>query len=110
MPASPEREYPIVEHIDNPTVSGADARETGMEVNQGASAQLPAQVTHNGQVIAQSTAPASVSITVPADNPGALGTASSGSHRLSLTWWAVWWVRMVKKAVRAGVGVVYKRS
>lgn len=62
------------------------------------------------QPTAQSKAGTSAkTIMVPTDDPIALTTQSKGDTSNSLTWWAAYWLRMLKKALINGWNVVYAK-
>ena len=70
----------------------------------------PQQVKSNGQVIAQPVpVPASnkPTVSVPAVSQQQLDDYSKGSIVDSKTWFGVYWMRVVKKALQSGFSVIF---
>jgi len=71
--------------------------------------QVTAQVTDDkGQPLIQTPATKTVSITIPADKTTLSGWAK-GEPTSSLTWFANFWLRMIKKALHFG-WKIFKRG
>lgn len=107
MPLFPEREKPTIQErpeefpeipveVENKSVVGS------------VPTQFRAQVkSDTGQPLIQSPQTQVVAIQIPADQ-AQLMTTSKGSVANSLTWLAVFWLRMIKKALHFGWKVVKK--
>ena len=65
-------------------------------------------VTDGGQQLTQTQANQAVSITIPSDQP-TLTTQAKGNVVDALTWLAVFWLRMIKKAMHFGWRIVKKQ-
>lgn len=75
---------------------------------------VPAQFTKqvksdDGQVLTQSQPSKTVTITLPADQTK-LAELSKGSVGDSITWFAAFWLRMVKKAIHFGWRILGKKQ
>ena len=79
----------------------------GVQVRQ---SEFTAQVVddHN-KPLTSSPATSHITIEIPADS-GVLETLSKGPDENSVTWYASYWLRMVKKAAAKGWGVVTRKS
>ena len=104
MPASPEREYPITEFPENPTVPADVGEQTGMSVSV---PQPPAKVMQGGQVVVQSVDSQGVSVQIPAEGQAQLAMQAKGDAKRSATWWAVELLRRIKMAIFNGISVVF---
>lgn len=71
--------------------------------------QFKAKVTDDkGQPLVQPTGSQPISVQIPADQ-AQLATAVKGSVNDSLTWFAAFWVRIIKKAIHFGWQIVVGR-
>jgi hypothetical protein len=72
--------------------------------------QITATVTDdNGKPMMQSPATNAVTVTVPAD-PQHLQSLSQGDPDDAITWFATFWLRMIKKALHYGWKIVTKKG
>lgn len=107
MPLFPEREKTPVE------VRPEEFPEIPVEVeNKSVVTPIPSQFqaqvkSDTGQPLTQSSLTRVLTIQLPADQTQ-LVTASKGSVINSLTWLAVFWIRMIKKALHFGWRIVKK--
>lgn len=109
MPTSLEREKPPVpEEVQErvteipPEIERADA--------QRVPAQVTAQVTDDkGQPLIQSPATKTVTIQIPASQ-SQLDDWSHGSITSSLTWFANFWLRLIKKALHFGWRIIRREG
>ncbi len=105
MATSPEREKPRVpkEVTEHPVEISPEVEKAGATVTP---SQVTAQVTDDqGKQLVQAPATQIVTIQIPAAQ-GQLEDWSHGSPSNSLTWYAAYWLRMVKKAMLYGWNIV----
>lgn len=100
MPVFPEREIkPKIEEREEEASSLTIERK---EVVTPIPVQFNKQVTSDkGQPLIQNPAAQTVTITLPSDQ-SQLTTLAKGSVSDSLTWFAAFWLRMIKKALHFG--------
>ncbi len=107
MAVSPEREKPavpegVVEHPERVEIPEHIEKE-GVTPS---TSQFTAQVTDDsGRPLIQTPTKPAVTIQVPADQ-AQLEDWSHGEPANSLTWYATFWLRMIKKALRFGWKVI----
>ncbi|MDP3994899.1 MAG: hypothetical protein Q8P91_03645 [bacterium] len=63
--------------------------------------------TDDGQVLTQPQPPTTVTVTLPVDQAQLAGP-SKGSADDSVTWFTVFWLRMIKKAIHFGWRIIGK--
>lgn len=98
IPNQPETGPVGVEMIPE-TPNMPNAEEVGVTVHP---TNFTAQVTDDsGQNLTQSPATSSVTIQIP-DDQAALEEKSKGSITDSVTWYAFFWLRLIKKALHRG--------
>lgn len=99
MPIFPEREKaPIQESPEDVSPLTIERKEVVIPIPT----QFKAQVkSDKGQSLVQNTAGKTVSITLP-KNQLELAQLSKGSISDSITWFAAFWLRMIKKAIHFG--------
>jgi hypothetical protein len=99
MAAFPEREQKPVEQREEEISPLTIERK---EVVQPVLTQFKSQVkSDQGKPLIQSPATATTTITLPADQ-NQLTTLAKGSISNSITWFAAFWLRMIKKAIHFG--------
>lgn len=100
MPVFPEREIkPKIEEREEEASSLTIERK---EVVTPVPVQFKKQVTGDkGQPLIQTPAAQTITITLPSDQ-SQLTTLAKGSVSDSLTWFAAFWLRMIKKALHFG--------
>ena len=64
----------------------------------------------NGNDMVQSPAGDSVVVHVPADNRDELERLSKGSPFAAITWFAMFWLRFIKKAINRGWRVIFDKN
>lgn len=108
MATAPEREKPA------PIPEGVEERPESVEIplhieREGvtpSTTQVTAQVTDDlGQPLIQTPTKPTIAIQVPADQ-AQLEDWSHGEPANSLTWYALFWLRIIKKALRYGWRVI----
>lgn len=87
-------------HPDIPTNMGVQIRQTEF---------THTVVDENNKPLVNSPTTSDVRIEIPAD-PNVLETLAKGSDENSVTWFAAFWIRMIKKAAKLGWNVVAKKS
>ena len=110
MAVSPEREKPPVPEGVEERPEGVPEVPTELEKVgvKPTPSQVTAQVTDDkGRQLIQAPATQVVTIQIPAPQ-AQLADWSKGSPSASLTWFAAFWIRMVKKALHFGWRVVTK--
>lgn len=108
MPLFPEREKkPGVEFRPE---EAAPLEIERKEVVTPVSSQFTKQVkSDDGQILTQSQPSTTVTITLPVDQTQ-LTESSKGSADDSVTWFAAFWLRMVKKAIHFGWRILGKKQ
>ena len=107
MPLFPEREK-------KPGVEFRPEEATPLEIERKEVATpVPSQFTKqvksdDGQVLTQSQPSEAVTITLPADQT-VLAESAKGSTDDSVTWFAAFWLRMIKKAIHFGWRILGKK-
>lgn len=108
MPLFPERERRLDVKFQPEDVSPLDIEKK--EVVSPVPSQFTKQVkSDNGQVLTQSPQTAAVTITLPSDK-AQLTTLAKGSVSDSATWWASFWLRIIKKALHFGWKILGKNQ
>jgi hypothetical protein len=109
MTATPEAEKPqtpiqegVVKEVPETPEIPSHLEQQGVAVRP---AQVTAQVSDQGKPLMQSPATQIVTITIPTTQQQ-LADWSKGSPGDSLTWFALYWLRMVKKAVHFGWKII----
>jgi len=106
MPVFPERE--IKPKIEEREEEASPLTIERKEVVTPVPVQFKKQVTGDkGQPLIQNSAAQTVTITLPSDR-SQLATLAKGSVGDSLTWFAAFWLRMIKKAIHFGWRMVSK--
>lgn len=105
MAVSPEREKPPV-----PEEVQERLTEVPPEVERAGARPVPSQVTaqvtdDTGQQLIQTPATQAITIQIPAPQ-NQLADWSHGSPSSSLTWFATFWLRIIKKALHFGWRVI----
>ncbi|MBI3397024.1 hypothetical protein HY045_00960 [Candidatus Woesebacteria bacterium] len=108
MPIFPERE-PQSQITEIPQVP-----EIPPAIEKAGVTAVPNQVSNpvksdNGQVLTQTPAASTISIQLSQPQQNLL-VWSKGEVGSSLTWWSVFWIRMVKKAIHFGWKIVTRSS
>ncbi len=97
-----EKAFPIEETPETPNPLTIERKEVATPTPS----QFTAQVTDdNGQDIVSAPATKTVTIAVPTDQ-GTLVSVSKGSAEESKTWWAAFWIRIIKKALHFGWQII----
>lgn len=109
MSQTPEIPVQIPENVNTTESVGeiSEAVEKGQPMVQQQTQQLPrpvAQVTTTTQKPAANT-----SVTIPAD-PAQLTTLAKGNPVNALTWFAAFWLRIIKKAMSMGASIMTSQS
>lgn len=112
--AIPEQQPPIDQQI----VEIPQAPEIPPAVEQAGVSAPPTQVQpvqdDNGQTIAQPVptppAPSGPTVTIPASSQTVLQQLSKGNIANSQTWFGVFWVKKIKKAIKDGISVVFGKE
>lgn len=104
MPIFPERE-PRPQVTEIPQVP-----EIPPAIEKGGVSAVPTQISNpirndNGQILMQTPSAPAVSIQLPQPQQNLL-VWSKGDVSSSLTWFSVFWIRMVKKAVHFGWKII----
>lgn len=108
MPLFPEREK-------KPGLEFRSEEATPLEIEKKeVVTPVPSQFTKqiksdDGQVLTQSQPSGAVTITLPADQTN-LAASSKGSADDSVTWFAAFWLRMIKKAIYFGWRILGKNQ
>lgn len=106
-----EREQPLTGQTEQVVQETPEQVEISPEVERGGYAQqVPTQVTaqvtdDQGQPLIQTPQTQQVTVTIPAEEKR-LEELSKGSPDESLTWWARFWVRYIKKALHFGWRII----
>jgi hypothetical protein len=105
MPIFPEREKtPVRERPEEASALTIERKEVASPIP----AQFKAQVkTDKGQSLIQSFSGRDISITLP-KTPQNLDELAKGSISDSITWFAAFWLRMIKKAIHFGWQLIQK--
>lgn len=112
MTTSPEIEKPIQPKEEAVVKEVPDTPEVPVELKEhgviATPTQITAQVSDNaGAPLMQTPATQVVTITIPA-NQQQLADWSKGAPEDSLTWFAMFWLRMIRKAIHYGWKVITK--
>lgn len=109
MTTTPEIEKPQIQPQEGIVKEIPETPEVPSHLEQqGLSArptQVTAQVSDQGKPLIQSPATKVVTITIPTTQQQ-LADWSKGSPSDSLTWFAFFWLRMIKKAIRFGWKII----
>jgi YbbR domain-containing protein len=105
MPAFPEREkIPVQERPEEATPLTIERKEVATPIP----VQFKAQVkSDKGQPLIQTSGTQTVSVTIPKSQVELVELAK-GSISDSITWFAAFWLRMIKKAIHFGWGLFQK--
>ncbi len=102
----PDTQSVVQEIPDTPEIP-SHLEQGGVAVTQ---TQFTAQVTDDqGQPMIQAPSTSNIKIQIPAD-PQTLEGWSKGSITESITWYAVFWLRLIKKAVLKGWHIIVGKS
>ena len=107
MVQAPEREKPVVPEgvVERPEVVEPLSHIEELETRP---SQVTAKVADDsGQPLIQTPATQSITVQVPADQ-AQLEDWSHGAPGSSLTWFATFWLRLIKKALRFGWRIIKK--
>jgi hypothetical protein len=112
MTSTPEIEKPQIQPQEGVVKEIPEMPETSSRMQEQGIVSTPTQVTAQvsddaGNPLIQSPATQVVTITIPTTQQQ-LADWSKGSPSDSLTWFAGFWLRMVKKAIRYGWRVISK--
>lgn len=108
MPAFPEKEIKL--RVEEREEEASPLIIERKEVVTPIPVQFNKQITDDkGQSLVQSPATQSVTITLPSDR-SQLTTLAKGSVSDSITWFASFWLRMIKKAIRFGWRLVIGKT
>lgn len=109
MTTTPEAEKPqvqpqegVVKEIPETPEVPSHLEQQGVTVRP---VQVTAKVSDQGKPLIQSPATQVVTITIPTTQQQ-LADWSKGSPSDSLTWFAMFWLRMIKKAIRYGWKII----
>lgn len=103
--------------IDQQVVEIPDAPEIPAHVEQGGVQSTPSQAQpvqdDNGATIAQPVpvpAPQGKTVTIPATSTEELETLSKGSITDAKTWFGVYWIFKIRKALKDGIQVIFGKK
>lgn len=106
MVKNPETENKAIYQASESVQEVPESPEIPREIEQGGVQARPTQFTatvqdDTGQHLVQSPANQTITIEIPAD-PQQLLVWSDGPPTESLTWYAYYWLRIIKKAIKKG--------
>lgn len=112
MTTSPEIEKPQVSPAEGVIKEIPETPEVPSHLEQSGLTSRPTQITaqvsdDSGAPLIQTPVSQVVTITIPADQQQ-LADWSKGSPSDSLTWFAMFWLRMIRKAVHFGWKIITK--
>lgn len=109
MPVSPEISNPQITEIDSNAEFVVDEtlKNTGVQTVQ---KNFKSQVVSDKGAPLISTPPTTIITVSPPSDTTTLGTQSQGDTTNSLTWFAMFWLRILKKALHFGWKIIGKGS
>jgi len=107
QPTSPQPEAPVQQVPEQAEIPREVEQATGAQVIP----HQPDPLQQNGQTVAQPAVPAQdpsgPSITIPAHNEEELNKMAHGKPEDSKTWFGVYWLYRLKKALHSGAKAVF---
>lgn len=101
-----DKDLPVIERVEEASPLHIERKEVVTPTPTNFTAQVH---DDNGQPLIKTTPTKVISITIPSDQ-NTLSGWSKGNVIDSLTWYALFWLRMIKKAVHFGWRIVVPQS